>query len=39
MNFLSLIQRQQQKKQALEAAQNAIAKTPNLCYRGVCYTR
>ena len=39
MNFLSLIQRQQQKKQALQVAQNAIAKTPNLCYRGVCYTR
>ena len=39
MNFLSLIQRQQQKKQALQAAQNAIAKTANLCYRGVCYTR
>lgn len=39
MNVLSLIQRQQQKKQALQAAQNAIAKTANLCYRGVCYTR
>ena len=39
MNVLSLIQRQQQKKQALHAAQNAIAKTANLCYRGVCYTR
>ena len=39
MNFLSLIQRQQQKKQALQAAQNAIAKTVNLTYRGVCYTR
>lgn len=39
MNFLSLIQRQQQKKQALQTAQNAIAKTANLCYRGVCYTR
>jgi hypothetical protein len=39
MNFLSLIQRQQQKKQALQVAQAAIAKTANLCYRGVCYTR
>ena len=39
MNVLSLIQRQQQKKQALQTAQNAIAKTANLCYRGVCYTR
>ena len=26
-------------KQALQTAQNAIAKTANLCYRGVCYTR
>ena len=39
MNVLSLIQKQQQKKQALQTAQNAIAKTANLCYRGVCYTR
>ena len=39
MNVLELIQRKQQKKQALQTAQNAIAKTSNLCYRGVCYTR
>jgi hypothetical protein len=39
MNVLSLIQRKQQKKQALQAAQNAIAKTPNLCYRGCTYVK
>jgi hypothetical protein len=37
MNILHLIQRKQQKKQALQAAQSITAKS--LCYRGVCYTR
>lgn len=39
MNVLSLIQRKEQKKQALKTAQNAIAKTPQLCYRGISYIR
>jgi hypothetical protein len=39
MNVLSLIQRQQQKKQALKTAQAVIAKSTTLCYRGICYTR
>jgi len=37
MNILHLIQRKQQKQQALKAAQAITAKT--FCYRGVCYTR
>ena len=39
MNALNLIQRQQQKKQALRAAQAVAAKSTTLCYRGICYTR
>jgi len=39
MNILHLIQRKQQKKLALQTAQAISAKTSQLCYRGVCYTR
>ena len=37
MNVLELVKRQQQKKQALQAAQAVITK--KLCYRGVAYSR
>jgi hypothetical protein len=39
MNVLSLIQRQQQKKQALKTAQAVATKSITLCYRGICYSR
>lgn len=37
MNVLSILQRKEQKQQALELAQKQSLQPAQLCYRGVCY--
>jgi hypothetical protein len=38
MNVLSILQRKEEKRQALEVAQRQAMQPSQLCYRGVCYS-
>jgi hypothetical protein len=38
MNVLSILQRKEQKREALKIAQKQVMQPTQLCYRGVCYS-